>query len=570
MTSKPVTYDPITPPRLLSLVVAALCASGAAFAQLEEQLPTRPGLDVVLVLDNSGSMRKYDPDAVARQAIVGLAQRLDPDTRIGIVFFDAEAREALPLSPLGPESLEAVGETLAGLDYKGRLTNISAALERAIYALKENGRPEASKSVVLLTDGVLDTGDRARDLESARWLREELGTDAARLGIAVFSIALGDAADFVLLHALAQKTGGDYFRAELAEDIVAVLERTQAAIVARATPAPAAPPLSEEPATPSLPEMQGKGTPEVAPGPAEPEARAEPAPPVEPTLPPVLPTAPPPLAEDSRDQRLWVWLLGISALLGLLAMVLMRILTWVKKTARVSGAAAQVTPDQLPKAFLHDLSGVTEWKQHRFTKPVTWIGRIVMDPLPDADQLVIEKDTVGRRHALIEYRQQDFWLSDHDSVNGTFLNGRRIAAETRLKHGDRIRVGDCECEFEMPAMAIADQTSLLVPGTLRGAIARQERRVPQDAVREGSGEVAARPQGALGLGEISEDRLALRAMAAGQEDITEPVEESPAATGPRTVATPTTTRPSKQEALEDATLPSRKALKDRKDFFEES
>ncbi len=283
MTSEPITYDPITlPRRLLSLV---LCASGAAFAQIEEPLPTRPGLDVVLLLDNSGSMRKYDPDAVARQAIVGLARRLDPDTRIGIVLFDAQAREALPLSPLGPESLDAVGETLTGLDYKGRLTNISAALERAIYALKENGRREASKSVVLLTDGVLDTGDRARDLESARWLREELGADAARLGIAVFSIALGDAADFVLLHALAQKTGGDYFRAELAEDIVAVLERTQAAIVARATPAPAAPPLSEEPATPIPLEMQGKGTPEVAPRPAEPEARAEPAPPAEPAVP---------------------------------------------------------------------------------------------------------------------------------------------------------------------------------------------------------------------------------------------------------------------------------------------
>lgn len=196
------------------------------------------------------------------------------------------------------------------------------------------------------------------------------------------------------------------------------------------------------------------------------------------------------------------------------------------------------------QAFLHDLSGVTEWKQHRFTKPVTWIGRIVMDPLPDADQLVIEKATVGRRHALIEYRQQDFWLSDHDSVNGTFVNGRRIAAETRLKHGDRIRVGDCECFFEMPAMAMAEETSLLAPGTLRGAIARQERRAPRDAVREGSGEVAARPLGALGLGEISEDRLA---MAAGQEDLTESGEESPATTGLRTVATRTATRPSKQE-----------------------
>ena len=79
----------------------------------------------------------------------------------------------------------------------------------------------------------------------------------------------------------------------------------------------------------------------------------------------------------------------------------------------------------------------------------------------DADHLVVEKDTVGRRHAFIEYMQHDFWITDHDSINGTFVNGRRIHAKARLKHGDHIRLGDCEFKFEMPAMALVEETSVV-------------------------------------------------------------------------------------------------------------
>ena len=80
-----------------------------------------------------------------------------------------------------------------------------------------------------------------------------------------------------------------------------------------------------------------------------------------------------------------------------------------------------------------------------------------------------EKGTVGRRHAFIEYKRHDFWITDHDSINGTFVNGRRIHAKARLKHGDHIRLGDCELKFEIPAMALVEETSV-VPGYVRSAI----------------------------------------------------------------------------------------------------
>ncbi|MBA2591378.1 MAG: VWA domain-containing protein, partial [Gammaproteobacteria bacterium] len=186
--------------RLQALLIAGLLACDGVLAQPEPTAPAALARDIVLVLDNSGSMRQNDPATLTRQAVATFLAQMDPDTHIGMVFFDGDAREVLPLTRLGDTTAEALNQKLDGLDYRGQRTNLAAALERAIYSLKQQGRAEASRSVVFLTDGVIDMGDRAKDRDSARWLRDELAADAAEHGIAIFSIALGNQADVLLLH----------------------------------------------------------------------------------------------------------------------------------------------------------------------------------------------------------------------------------------------------------------------------------------------------------------------------------------------------------------------------------
>jgi pSer/pThr/pTyr-binding forkhead associated (FHA) protein len=582
--------------RLQALLIAGLLACDGVLGQPEPTAPAALARDIVLVLDNSGSMRQNDPAALARQAVATFVGQMDPDTHIGMVFFDSDAREVLPLTCLGDTTPEALNQKLDGLDYRGLRTNLAAALERAIYSLKQHGRSEASRSVVFLTDGVTDMGDRAKDRDSARWLRDELAADATDQGIAIFSIALGNQADVLLLHAMAQKTEGDYFRAERAEDLAAVMDEMQSALLSRATPPPIAPKVAEEPApAPSTPEP----VPGAEPGPAEPPtAPAEPptAPAEPPTAPEIVasvapeavpPAAPvpsfPPSVPPGPDtgpapgglpDRLAPWLIGFSALLALfLAFVAARILTWVKKAAQApKGAAlASATHEALPKAFLHDLSGTTNWKHHRFEKPLTWLGRIVMEPkAEDADHLVVDKGTVGRRHAFIEYQQHDFWITDHDSINGTFVNGRPIHTKARLKHGDHIRLGDCEFTFEMPAMALVEETSV-APAYVRNTIVGRPEREPaaaptpfEPAADPASLEPVA-PFVAVEIGAVGEDHRP--EVATREEDVTDPEAEAPApqrkgmATNPHGL----------KEDLADATLPSRKALKeDLKSYFEDS
>jgi DNA-binding winged helix-turn-helix (wHTH) protein len=53
----------------------------------------------------------------------------------------------------------------------------------------------------------------------------------------------------------------------------------------------------------------------------------------------------------------------------------------------------------------------------------------------------LESPTVSRRHARILVEGEEAVLEDLASKNGTFLRGQRIAAPTRLRDGDVIRLG---------------------------------------------------------------------------------------------------------------------------------
>lgn len=56
--------------------------------------------------------------------------------------------------------------------------------------------------------------------------------------------------------------------------------------------------------------------------------------------------------------------------------------------------------------------------------------------------IVLDDDpTVSRLHAVLEQFAAGWCVNDLGSSNGTFLNGERIWAPQRLRHGDEVRVG---------------------------------------------------------------------------------------------------------------------------------
>lgn len=72
---------------------------------------------------------------------------------------------------------------------------------------------------------------------------------------------------------------------------------------------------------------------------------------------------------------------------------------------------------------------------------------ITMGRRPDND-VVVDDDTVSRRHALIIESPDGYVLRDLTSTNGTFVNKKKVGAiEHLLKHGDTIRLAGSQSTF---------------------------------------------------------------------------------------------------------------------------
>jgi two-component system, cell cycle response regulator len=57
------------------------------------------------------------------------------------------------------------------------------------------------------------------------------------------------------------------------------------------------------------------------------------------------------------------------------------------------------------------------------------------------NQIVLEGDSVSRRHAHFERRASDWYVVDDGSTNGTYVNEEQIPGFAQLKNADRIKVG---------------------------------------------------------------------------------------------------------------------------------
>jgi adenylate cyclase len=67
------------------------------------------------------------------------------------------------------------------------------------------------------------------------------------------------------------------------------------------------------------------------------------------------------------------------------------------------------------------------------------------------NQVVLKDPRVSRLHALIRMQGYgEFWLVDFGTVNGTRLDGRRIAVPTRLHDGARVEIGGVPFVFRHP------------------------------------------------------------------------------------------------------------------------
>lgn len=384
-----------------------------------------PDMDIVLVLDNSGSMKQNDPQFLASSAVREFISSMEASTRISVVIFDQSVRVAVPFTEATESDKASLLASVDEINYKGLFTDSPAAIERAIYDLKDQGREDANKLIIFMTDGIVDTGKPDMDVEKTRWLKDDLAADAADNDIQIFAIAFTEAADFQLIQSLAQKTDGEYYRALTPEDLPRVFEKIHAIINTPDEPEVIPPPIVVQPPPP--PVVQ-----EVLPPPPPPE--------------PVFIEVPVQVENEDAKMRSTILIIAVSVMIIALIAILILLMRRNK-----SSSNAQEAP--VHEAFINDIHGLTDKGTYKLGSRPVMIGRVAGKDTDHLDYIVIPQTTIGRRHALIEYKEFAYWIVDQGSINGTFVNDKAITAETRLKHGDRIRLHKFELEFSVPEMA---------------------------------------------------------------------------------------------------------------------
>jgi Ca-activated chloride channel family protein len=197
--------------RALAVCALAVAVAGPRVGNANAVVPAQ-GIDIALSIDISSSMDTSGFGSgtrleATRRVIRDFIKGREND-RIGLVVFQ---RDALPLTPPSLD-YEALDKTVADLK-SGLLpdgTGIGVGLAEGLNMLRES--TAASRIVILLTDGEHNADSISP--EDAAELASALKIRVYTIGVVSSTAARRSEVDEELLQAIADRTGGRYFKAD--------------------------------------------------------------------------------------------------------------------------------------------------------------------------------------------------------------------------------------------------------------------------------------------------------------------------------------------------------------------
>lgn len=181
----------------------------------EEQAGDRIPANVVLVIDQSGSM-KGDRIEQAKDAALMATERLDEGDVLGIVSYSDNAYVRVPAGEL--DDLSEIRSAIRELEAGGR-TALHAGVSQGLSELREFIDPYKVNRVILLSDGLANIGPASpRELA-------ELGRGAAQDGVSITTIGLGLGYNEDLMTQLALASDGNHAFVEDPDDLVGIFNQ---------------------------------------------------------------------------------------------------------------------------------------------------------------------------------------------------------------------------------------------------------------------------------------------------------------------------------------------------------
>ncbi|MBP3666074.1 MAG: VWA domain-containing protein [Clostridia bacterium] len=167
------------------------------------------GVDVVFVVDSSGSMSSNDRQNIRITAVKNFIDKLGENDRAAVVDFDSKA--TLYQSFTGDH--DALYNAINRVNASGN-TNLSNGMSLALQQFMDGSytRTDAFKYIIFLTDG---QGSYSTSYTQT----------AADNGIVIYTVGLGSGVDANVLKGMANGTGGKYYFASEADDLIEIYDK---------------------------------------------------------------------------------------------------------------------------------------------------------------------------------------------------------------------------------------------------------------------------------------------------------------------------------------------------------
>ncbi|MEO1998459.1 MAG: VWA domain-containing protein [Planctomycetaceae bacterium] len=210
------------------------------FEPVHSAVSTQVDRDIALVLDRSGSMAysvneptggyfspprppygwwwgdPAPPNSRWRELVDAVEQFLDalddtpPDEAVSVATFSSTATLDVPLTLNYQDVRDGIDQRTQQFHYGA--TNIGQGIRDSIEVLRDQGRPFAARSIVVITDGRWNTGPNP--IIAAQ--------EAAAMGITIHAVTFSFEADQATMQAMAEAAHGKYWHAPDGETLMEI------------------------------------------------------------------------------------------------------------------------------------------------------------------------------------------------------------------------------------------------------------------------------------------------------------------------------------------------------------
>ena len=379
--------------------------------------------EIVILVDNSATMQSVDPLYLLRSDIIDFTARVDPDSSISLIIYDDSVSTLIPLTILSKMNSLQLKQALDKIAYTGESSDLVMAIERAVYDLNFTGHKGLQKFIVLISGG-----NTTSTHEGSIRPDEALITALSNSDIEIHAVTMSAAANLQILQILG---GLSNLHRHTVKDVAELGETLKQINLSLDTKQGRG---SIQQSQPSLQSNNAQGIAAQATNPATNNRGDQSF----------------ALGTEERTRTLLIIAAAVVLFITLVTLIILLFIQYRKFNRKPDFAESD--------AYLRDIHGLTSRESFHLGKKATMLGRVAGKDSSNIDYIVIPEPTIGRRHAVIEFKDYGYWISDQGSINGTFVNDVLINSEIRLKHGDIIKLHKFELEFTIPELEDSTMT----------------------------------------------------------------------------------------------------------------